>query len=49
MSGGIRLTTPLPLTGAQLTSTNVTEAEYSAWAGGTTYGLGARSIDSSAR
>lgn len=44
MSGGIRLTTPLPLTGAQLTSTNVTEAEYSAWAGVTTYALGARAI-----
>ena len=42
MSNGIRLTTPLPLTGAQLTSTNVTEAEYAAWAAGTTYALGAR-------
>lgn len=35
---------PLPVTDAILTSSNVAETEYPAWASGTTYALGARTI-----
>ena len=35
---------PITITDAMLTSSNVTEADYSAWSGATTYALGARVI-----
>lgn len=44
MSIGLRITVPVAITDAMLTGTDVPEADYSAWASGTTYALGARCI-----
>ncbi len=42
--GKLTVIEPLPVTEAILTSTNVPETDYGAWAAGTTYALGARVI-----
>ena len=44
MSGGLRITVPVAITDAMVTATDVPEADYAAWAGGTTYALGDRVI-----
>lgn len=44
MSGGLRITVPVAITGAMLTATDVPEADYAAWASGSTYALGDRVI-----
>ena len=45
MSGGLRITVPVAITDAMVTATDVPEADYAAWAGGTTYALGDRVIN----
>ncbi len=37
MSTGLRITVPVAITDAMVTATDVPEADYAAWAGGTTY------------
>lgn len=44
MSTGLRITVPVAITDAMVTATDVPEADYAAWAGGTTYALGDRVI-----
>lgn len=44
MSTGLRITVPVAITDAMLTATDVPEADYAAWDGGTTYALGDRCI-----
>ena len=44
MSTGLRITVPVAITDAMVTATDVPEADYAAWAGGTTYALGDRCI-----
>lgn len=44
MSTGLRITVPVAITDAMLTATDVAEADYAAWASGTTYALGDRVI-----
>lgn len=44
MSTGLRITVPVAITDAMVTTTDVPEADYAAWAGGTTYALGDRCI-----
>ena len=44
MSTGLRITVPVAITDAMLTATDVPEADYAAWDGGTTYALGDRRI-----
>jgi len=45
MSTGLRITVPVAITDAMVTATDVPEADYAAWAGGTTYALGDRVIN----
>ena len=45
MSTGLRITVPVAITSAMVTATDVPEADYAAWAGGTTYALGDRVIN----
>ena len=44
MSTGLRITVPVAITDAMVTATDVPEADYAAWDGGTTYALGDRRI-----
>lgn len=44
MSTSLRITVPVAITDAMVTATDVPEADYAAWAGGTTYALGDRVI-----
>ncbi len=44
MSTYLRITVPVAITDAMVTDTDVPEADYAAWAGGTTYALGDRCI-----
>lgn len=44
MSTCLRITVPVAITDAMVTATDVPEADYAAWAGGTTYALGDRVI-----
>lgn len=45
MSTVLRITVPVAITDAMVTATDVPEADYAAWAGGTTYALGDRVIN----
>lgn len=45
MSTCLRITVPVAITDAMVTATDVPEADYAAWAGGTTYALGDRVIN----
>ncbi|WP_028451856.1 hypothetical protein [Chitinilyticum aquatile] len=44
MTSGLKIVDPLPVGDAQLTSSSVPEADYPAWASGTTYTVGQRVI-----
>ncbi len=46
MNKGFRITVPVQITDAMLTSTDVSEADYAVWASGTTYALKDRAIKS---